>query len=246
MIDFFTLQGLTIPEGMVTQIMDASGMVLWKLATGGNAYYLRPIADISVDSTITLTPTDATAAYMLINEEVSDGGSTTIGVAASEDATSVSGTATFRLGGYVPENIGRILDFNVAVSGDTPGSTVTDDGFPTNGSGIGVNLHLNGTEISCDFQADAVSDLFQGASFDIRNPNSFSRLETNGSFKEVSKDVLLAEINDYISANGVLPNIELEIGLSARRVTTTDSGGKSSTLDGYAEVSQAYVVLEYE
>lgn len=32
MIDFSTLQGLTIPEGAVTQIADASGNVLWKLA----------------------------------------------------------------------------------------------------------------------------------------------------------------------------------------------------------------------
>ena len=29
MIDFSTLQGLTIPEGVVTQIEDASGRVLW-------------------------------------------------------------------------------------------------------------------------------------------------------------------------------------------------------------------------
>ena len=33
MIDFSTLQGLTIPEGVVTQIADASGRVLWKLST---------------------------------------------------------------------------------------------------------------------------------------------------------------------------------------------------------------------
>lgn len=30
MIDFSTLQGLTTPEGVVTQITDASGKVLWK------------------------------------------------------------------------------------------------------------------------------------------------------------------------------------------------------------------------
>lgn len=32
MIDFSTLQGLSIPEGAVTQIADASGRVLWKQA----------------------------------------------------------------------------------------------------------------------------------------------------------------------------------------------------------------------
>lgn len=35
MIDFATLQGLTIPEGVVTQIADASGRVLWQLNAGG-------------------------------------------------------------------------------------------------------------------------------------------------------------------------------------------------------------------
>ena len=34
MIDFTTLQGLTIPEGVVTQITDASGRVLWALSGG--------------------------------------------------------------------------------------------------------------------------------------------------------------------------------------------------------------------
>jgi hypothetical protein len=33
MIDFSTLQGLTIPEGVVTQIADASGRVIWSAKT---------------------------------------------------------------------------------------------------------------------------------------------------------------------------------------------------------------------
>lgn len=35
MIDFSTLQGLTIPEGVVTQITDASGVVLWSAEKDG-------------------------------------------------------------------------------------------------------------------------------------------------------------------------------------------------------------------
>ena len=35
MIDFTTLKGLSIPEGEVSQIADASGMVLWKKAPSG-------------------------------------------------------------------------------------------------------------------------------------------------------------------------------------------------------------------
>ena len=34
MIDFSTLQGLSIPEGVVTQIQDASGVVLWEMDAG--------------------------------------------------------------------------------------------------------------------------------------------------------------------------------------------------------------------
>lgn len=41
MIDFATLQGLTIPEGVVTQIADASGRVLWMLNTGGGPVILE-------------------------------------------------------------------------------------------------------------------------------------------------------------------------------------------------------------
>ena len=37
MIDFSTLQGLTIPEGVVTQIADASGRVIWVLKSGTKA-----------------------------------------------------------------------------------------------------------------------------------------------------------------------------------------------------------------
>ena len=33
-IDFTTLQGLTIPEGVVTQIADAAGNVLWSSNAG--------------------------------------------------------------------------------------------------------------------------------------------------------------------------------------------------------------------
>ena len=35
MINFSTLQGLTIPEGVVTQITDASGRVIWAVKSGG-------------------------------------------------------------------------------------------------------------------------------------------------------------------------------------------------------------------
>ena len=75
MIDFSTLQGLTIPEGVVTQIKDAQGNVLWKKIVAGSVIW-RPSADISIEHS--LYPASSDQAYKLINEEVSDGDSTYI------------------------------------------------------------------------------------------------------------------------------------------------------------------------
>ena len=41
MIDFTTLQGLTIPEGVVTEITDAQGRVLWMLPVAGGPVILE-------------------------------------------------------------------------------------------------------------------------------------------------------------------------------------------------------------
>lgn len=246
-MNFSTLQGLTIPEGVVTQIADASGNVLWSAVPAFDGFvYLRPSADISVDSTITFQPSTATAAYMLINEEVSDMSSTQIMAKPSAEITNVSGNARFSLEGYVPETISKVLDFNVAISGTCPGSTVDVDGIPTNGSSITPYFSFNGVDIECDFFDSAVSDLFQGASYSVVNPIAYRKLGTSGYYEDVEKEVILAEINDYISANGVLPDFELRIYLHARYIETTDSAGKADSFTGYAYVSQAYIVLECE
>lgn len=76
MIDFSTLQGLTIPEGVVTQIADAGGRVLWELETT-KIFYLRPSMDIDV-SAWTLYPEGSASAYSLLNEEVADDDATYI------------------------------------------------------------------------------------------------------------------------------------------------------------------------
>lgn len=65
MINFSTLKGLTIPEGVVTQIADASGRVLWSksrtatitISNTGN----RGSCNISHNGTIYYTPTTFTA-----------------------------------------------------------------------------------------------------------------------------------------------------------------------------------------
>lgn len=77
MINFSTLQGLTIPEGVVTQIADASGRVLWSAVTELYTLYLRPSADISINHKLD-SDTGIKDAYLLISEEVPDGISTSL------------------------------------------------------------------------------------------------------------------------------------------------------------------------
>lgn len=84
------VNGLTIPEGVVTQITDASGRVIWSAVKEVGTLYLRPSADISVGHI--LYPSDSPSAYSLINEEVADGSSTyiTSGSSISENTTVTS------------------------------------------------------------------------------------------------------------------------------------------------------------
>ena len=96
MIDFSKLQSLTIPEGVVTQIADASGRVLWSAIEPEPSFlYLRPSADISVGHT--LYPTSSTTAYLLISEEVPDDSSTYIThTITAGDTSTYSKTSSFR------------------------------------------------------------------------------------------------------------------------------------------------------
>lgn len=50
MIDFSTLQGLTIPEGVVTQITDASGRVLWAVQIESGEPIVLEVAKITSDT----------------------------------------------------------------------------------------------------------------------------------------------------------------------------------------------------
>ena len=87
-MNFATLQGLTIPEGAVTQIADESGNVIWKKEKIVGTFVLRPSADISVGHN--LYPTDISAAYLLINEEESDDDATYIASDKGEGAIATS------------------------------------------------------------------------------------------------------------------------------------------------------------
>lgn len=139
MIDFSRLTGLTTPRGVVTQIADASGRVIWsgrKLIAG--SLTLRPSADISVEHT--LYPSDSTAAYLLINEEVADDSSTYI-------VSGVSGgspTSKFKLNdiAQLPGNGFTVTSVNIVGKTYSPG--VVNTGISKND----FKLEINGIETS--------------------------------------------------------------------------------------------------
>lgn len=97
-INFSTLKGLTITEGNVTQIADASGRVLWKQAPKSVTVILRPTADIenSQNNNHSVYPAESSR-FACIDEEVADG-----------DATYIYGnscTTEFMLTGTIPDGM---------------------------------------------------------------------------------------------------------------------------------------------
>lgn len=115
MIDFSTLQGLTIPEGVVTQIADASGRVIWSAVKEVGALIFRPSADISVEHFLYPANSDVPA-YQRINEEVSDGDAFYIKTSAANDINSP--TSKFKLSNTTQLS-GKLLAITgVSIKGD--------------------------------------------------------------------------------------------------------------------------------
>ena len=101
-MNFANLKGLTIPEGNVTQITDASGRVIWSAVRSVvGTLYLRPSADISIVSG-NKYPETLEYCYQGISEEVADGYATYFG---DEDSEKASGSSS--------------IEANVKVEADT-------------------------------------------------------------------------------------------------------------------------------
>lgn len=238
-MNFATLKGLTIPEGVVTEIKDASGRVIWSAVPAfDGTIILRPSADISVDDTITLVPADATAAYMLINEEVSDGAATIIEMDYGVLNAHTEASARFSLDGYVPKKITKVTNIYISVSADGDSASTKE----THTSYIWPWLVLNDTTMYLmkSPTGSMLGNFFGGANFELKECDNVISKKDLASSTQVSAttEEMLAEINSYISANGILPNIELQIDMMVNQGEEKDNG--------YAKVSQAYVVIECE
>ena len=215
MINFATLQGLSIPEGVVTQITDASGMVLWSAVKEEPFVYLRPSADISF--TGAKYPEDLAYGYLAISEEVADGYTTYIGGSASGvggSLTSVEGT--FLLSASIPPTIKKVTSGEFGIAYIIDG---TDEVSTEEPSGLKAKVTVSGVEYTL-----------------IVNESAFNGLKT-----VTIPSGLIDNINGYINANGVFPEITLYLFAKSR--ITTD-GTEKKTVN--AKIDQVYLALEYE
>lgn len=237
-IDFSKVTGLSDSRGNIVQITDAAGRVLWSAVPAfDGTIILRPSADISVDSTIALVPPDATAAYLLVNEEVSDGEATMLNLDANNFDNRATGAARFVLGGYVPKNISRVKNIYVVASGD--GDPHNDKDSST--SRINFLLRVGGMT-QYYFMPNTTglwNNFFDSKNFDPIELFVYTKSEDGGgTFLGATTEELCAEINAYISANGTLPNMELTLDMMVKTGDSKESG--------YVRVSQVYVALECE
>ena len=184
MIDFSTLKGLTIPEGVVTQISDENGYILWRTRENAEpvtgTLILRPSADISVGHL--LYPSDSTSAYLLINEEVSDREATyIISKMPTESNTETIATSKFKM-----SNSSELPPKKFAITSvEIRGEVYEIGGFGADAHNEFI-LNINGTDIF-------VPRFRASKTFDISVPNA------------------IPIINDCVAINGELPEINLII-----------------------------------
>lgn len=240
MMNFATLQGLTIPEGVVTQIADAQGNVLWSSAPPfDGTIILRPSADISVDSNFTLVPSDATAAYMLINEEVSDGAATRIYINDSLVSSCIA-IAKFSLSGNESAKITRVTNLSCVISAE---GTTSSKEVSTQ---LAAYLVLNDIPyFAGGGSGSMLSNIFHGTNYEpltfdmtyeplMMTPDSIFSTYTDQLFL----DDLCNEINTYVSANGSLPEMELWVSMLFEQPEDKDPQE--------INLSQIYIVIECE
>lgn len=175
---------------------------------------LRPSADIYVEHV--LYPSDSTFAYLLINEEESDGFSTYIRSkpVSALTASEISSTSKFRLSntsavGDKPFFVTSVMVFGTSYCSQTE--------YARNS----FTLEINGVAV----KSDGVDEDYKGGGW------------FGGAFYEA-----IAIINDYLVVNKVLP--EINIIVESTSWDATGMGNKVKLAE--SGVSQLYVTLNYE
>lgn len=128
-IDLSRVTGISDSRGVITEIKDSLGRVIWAAVKGSiGTLYLRPSADISLGHPV--YPTTLSAGYLAINEEVSDGASTYIGYASSSTGE-VSSTSRFSLSPDIKDNVSHVSSAKLYLIGSVTGNTQENAGQTT-------------------------------------------------------------------------------------------------------------------
>lgn len=175
---------------------------------------LRPCADISIEHT--LYPSDSTNAYLLVNEEVADDGSTYI--ECKYESTNVEKNATSLFKMTQPEvntNIEIIgIKFYTKLAAIKGASNTTE-----------VSISVN--NITASTGAVAPSNTTSVMNYELEE------LEFTNATN------LLNEINSYIKINGSFPDMTLTL------ISKVLYSGKGTYTSSVSQYSQIYLELEY-
>ena len=174
-------------------------------------FYLRPIADVSLEHTI--YPSTLSAGYLAISEEVCDNEATYIGVFESDSNIKISVTGTSRFGMTVQgtEKILSITSANLIICAQS--------------GSVKPTVYANDVQYSMDTQYFSTS------------------------YEEITvalTDEIVLALNEYITNNGCLPTIEVEV--YSKDTDESSNDGKTQSLTAYQYISQMYIELscEYE
>lgn len=166
------------------------------MATG--VFYLRPSADISVEHT--LHPSDSTAAYLLINEEVSDENSTYIVAESDHFARTV--TSVFKMAGTVPNEKIKVTNISVGVSSKSYTGNVGSHTCEITINGVSsISQFQPGATLGSEFKTSSLScdDLLDVV-------NTYIATNGIGGFPDVIATIM-SDFPDYESPKGTYPGV---------------------------------------
>lgn len=212
------IAGLTIPEGVVKKITDASGVVLWSAETAVDAVYLRPSADISVGHS--KYPADASNAYSLINEEVSDGASTHIYVDITSTSEASEATSKFAFTPSQPVKSGIVNEIKLVIYGAT--------------SYCSQSIYL----FKCDVNGNDETSFYS-----LDPGGSILEYEATEAYFSNTSELasLISKVNEYLSANGSLPVLNITLYTQAYG-SSSKNAGKISLTQIYLELTGEFVI----
>ena len=182
------------------------------MATG--VIYLRPSADISVGHV--KTPSDSASAYLLINEEVSDGATTHIDLNIKGDnGATGSATSQFSMSGNLPEN---------------PKYTIT-------GAKCGISAALGDAQTSGNNSVTATFTI---------NGTNYTAVQNSSMTKEyllfeLDMPDVVSAINEYVTQQGTFPAVTVSLTSAG-----TSGGSSSNKEYTVLMVSQIYLELSYD